>query len=240
MKFDQPLQEAILIKRYKRFLADVELADGSQLTLHCPNTGSMKNCQQPGSRVWFTDSGNPKRKYPCTWQIVEVEQQHLVGINTGLANGLVEEAIVAGNIAELPPTASVRREVKYGEQGSRIDLLLDYGCDGKEELCYIEVKNVSLGLGKGLGVFPDAVTSRGQKHLQELMEMHKQGHRALLFFCVQHSGIDRVTAADDIDPRYGELLRQAAKTGVQIIAYRAEFDLDAASICLQTGLPVLL
>lgn len=240
MIFPQPLEEATLIRRYKRFLADVQLADGSEITLHCPNTGSMKNCQEPGSRVWYTDSKNPKRKYSCTWQIVEVANTHLVGINTGLANGLVAEAIAANVIAQLPGDAQISREVSYGEQGSRIDLLLHYPATDAEAGCYVEVKNVSLGLGEGLGVFPDAVTTRGQKHLQELMAVRKAGHRAVLFFCVQHSGIDRVAAADDIDPVYGELLREAASQGVEVLAYRAGFDVGNSSISLQTELPVLL
>lgn len=240
MIFDQALEQAVLIRRYKRFLADVELDDGSKLTIHCPNTGSMKNCQDPGSRVWYTDSKNEKRKYPCTWQIIEVAETDLVGINTGLANGLVAEAITDNLVTQLPGNGLMSREVSYGEQGSRIDLLLDYSASGVGEKCYVEVKNVSLGMGEGIGVFPDAVTTRGQKHLQELMAVRRDGYRAVLFFCVQHSGIDTVTAADDIDPRYGQLLREAADQGVEIIAYRAEFDIAGASITLWTELPVLL
>ncbi len=240
MIFDQPLEEAVLIRRYKRFLADIELPSGESITIHCPNTGSMKNCQEPGSRVWYTDSGNPQRKYPCTWQIIETDKVHLVGINTGLANGLVAEAITAGRISQLPENAQLKREVRYGEQGSRIDLLLDYTRSGVNEKCYVEVKNVSLGLEDGVGIFPDAVTTRGQKHLQELMAVRHQGHRALLFFCVQHSGIASVSPADAIDPEYGKLLRMAAKAGVELVAYGAAFDVAKGSIVLQTELPVLL
>ena len=231
MKFPAPLQEAILIRRYKRFLADVELSSGEIITLHCPNTGSMKNCQQPGSRVWFTDSGNEKRKYPCTWQLVEVDGRYLVGINTGLSNSLVEEAIKDGIVSELQGYASVRREVPYGEQRSRIDLLLE-DREKAAQRCYIEVKNVSLGLGRGLGEFPDAVTTRGQKHLEELMHISRQGDRAVLFFCVQHEGIDAVRPADEIDPEYGKLLRKAVATGVEVLAYAAEFDLEEGTIVL--------
>ena len=240
MKLDQPLQEATLLKRYKRFLADVQLPDGSMKTLHCPNTGSMKNCQPSGARIWYSDSGNPNRKYPCTWQIVEVDKRHLVGINTGLANSLVAEAISSSQIAQLPAPNALRREVKYGEQGSRIDLLLDYAQGSEEEKCYVEVKNVSLGMPQGLGVFPDAVTTRGQKHLQELISVCHHGHRAVLFFCVQHTGIDVVEPADDIDPDYGKLLRQAAEKGVEILAYRARFDLAESSISLTDEIPVRL
>ncbi|MEQ8314356.1 MAG: DNA/RNA nuclease SfsA [Gammaproteobacteria bacterium] len=240
MNLDNELLPAILIKRYKRFLADVQLPSGETITLHCPNTGSMKNCQQPGSRVWYTDSGNPKRKYPCTWQIVEVDEKHLVGINTALANGLVAEAITQSTIRQLPPAETLKREVKYGEQGSRVDLYLEYANASNNDKCYVEVKNVSLGMSAGLGVFPDAVTSRGQKHLRELMLMREQGFRAVLFFCVQHTGIDRVEPADDIDPEYAALLREAASRGVEILAYRAQFELNDASIALVEEIPVQL
>lgn len=231
MKFPAPLQEGILIRRYKRFLADVELASGEIITLHCPNTGSMKNCQQPGSRVWFTDSGNAKRKYPCTWQLVEVDGRYLVGINTGLSNALVEEAITSGTVTELQGYTSIRREVPYGEQRSRIDLLLERGKEAPQR-CYIEVKNVSLGLGNGHGEFPDAVTTRGQKHLEELIHIREQGDRAVLFFCVQHEGIDVVGPADAIDPDYGSLLRHAVAAGVEVLAYAAAFDLVEGTAAL--------
>ena len=236
MQFPDPLQEAVLLRRYKRFLADVELPDGRQMTLHCPNTGSMKNCQQPGSRVWFTLSDNPKRKYPGTWQIVEVEGGALVGINTGLANGLVAEAIAINRVAELSGYSSMRKEVAYGNQRSRIDFLL--ASENGDSDCFIEVKNVSLGVGDGVGLFPDAVTSRGQKHLQELIDVVRSGHRAVLFFCVQHSGIDVVRPADEIDPDYGQLLRDAAKAGVELVAYRARFDLEKSIVELLDPLPV--
>lgn len=240
MNLDNELLPAILVKRYKRFLADVQLPNGEITTLHCPNTGSMKNCQQTGSRVWYTDSGNPQRKYPCTWQIVEVDEKYLVGINTALANGLVAEAIDNSTIRQLPPADVLKREVKYGEQGSRIDLYLEYANGSDSDKCYVEVKNVSLGMSAGLGVFPDAVTSRGQKHLRELMLMRDQGFRAVLFFCVQHTGIDRVEPADDIDPDYGVLLREAHSRGVEILAYRAKFDLNNSTIALAEEIPVQL
>ncbi len=240
MKLPDLLHSGTLIKRYKRFLADVQLANGEQTTLHCPNTGSMKNCQEPGSRIWFSLSDNPKRKYPGTWQIIEVDSKYLVGINTGLANALVAEAIKEGVITQLPATATIRREVRYGlDDKSRIDLLLeDPKGDGKD--CYIEIKNVSLGQADGQGLFPDAVTQRGQKHLQELMHVKQAGHRAVLFFCVQHTGIKSVSPADEIDPAYGELLRQAHASGVEILAYSTTFNLDDSSLYLQRELPVLL
>ncbi len=248
MLFPDPLQEAVLLRRYKRFLADIELPDGSQMTLHCPNTGSMKNCQQPGSRVWFSLSDNPKRKYPGTWQVIEVRSGSgedaggseaecaLVGINTGLANRLVAEAIDSDLVAELRNFTTMRREVAYGKQRSRIDLLLQ--SDSGASDCFVEVKNVSLGMAERVGLFPDAVTSRGQKHLQELIDVAQGGQRAVLFFCVQHTGIDVVRPADEIDPDYGRLLREAAAAGVELLAYRARFDLANSQVSLDTRLPV--
>ncbi len=240
MLFNEALQEARLLKRYKRFLADIRLDDGEVITIHCPNTGSMKNCQSSESRIWYTDSRNAKRKYPCTWQIIEIESRYLVGINTGLANKLVREAIEMATIRQLTGYSNLRTEVCYGEQNSRIDILLENPSQRDSPDCYIEVKNVSLGVGNGLGMFPDAVTTRGQKHLQELMQMRKQGYRAVLLFCVQHSGIDRVTPADDIDPVYGRLLREAARQGVEVLAYATEFDLKNSSIVLGRELAVEL
>ena len=238
MRFAPPLQEAALIRRYKRFLADVELPDGSQMTLHCPNTGSMKNCQYPGYRVWYSDSGNPKRKYPCTWHFIEDPSEHIIGINTGLANMLVKEAIDGGHISELQGYDKIRSEVPYGDQRSRIDLLLCENRDNFVKNCYVEVKNVSMAEANGQGLFPDAVTARGQKHLQELLAVTHTGNRAVLLFCVQHEGIDRVAPADDIDPEYGRLLREVAAAGVEVIAYRTRFDLECSRVDLMDPLPV--
>lgn len=240
MRLEKNLQEGILVRRYKRFLADITTSTGEEFTIHCPNTGSMKNCQEPGSRIWYTDSGNPKRKYACTWELVEVDGRHIVGINTGRANRLVQEAIGSASVDSLRGYSDIRSEVPYGDQKSRIDLLLEGRSDAPDALCYIEVKNVSLGLGDGLGRFPDAVTSRGQKHLQELLAMRERGHRAVMFFCVQHSGIERLEPADDIDPEYGRLLREVVDLGVEVLAYRAEFDIQASSIALGQRIPVVL
>lgn len=217
MKFSEPLHTGKLIKRYKRFLADVELADGKLLTIHCPNTGSMKNCCEPGSQVWFSESDNKKRKYPHTWEVVSVGNER-AGINTHLANALVCEAIESGVVAELQGYSTLQTEVKYGVENSRIDILLSHD----EERCYVEIKNVTLLVGEGLGTFPDAVTTRGAKHLRELIEMKQQGYRAVLFFCVQHTGINRVAPADDIDPHYGDTLRAAMEAGVEVLAYGAD------------------
>lgn len=240
VKFPGSLHSAVLLRRYKRFLADIELPDGGQMTLHCPNTGSMKNCQEPGSRVWYTLSDNPKRKYPGTRQLVEVDGRYLVGINTGLANKLVYEAVSTGQVAELLGYSRIRAEVPYGEQRSRIDLLLDSPEDPDTPACYVEVKNVSLGMADKQGLFPDAVTTRGQKHLQELMEMVRQGRRAVLFFCVQHTGIERVSPADDIDPEYGRLLREAVEAGVEVLAMGTGYELDEAELQLTNKVDVVL
>lgn len=240
MQFDRPLQPAILIQRYKRFLADVRLPNGECITLHCPNTGSMRNCQTPGSRVWYTDSGNSKRKYPCTWQIVENEDGQLVGVNTGLANKLVVEAIQVGRVPELAGFTRLATEVAYGENRSRIDILLETtnGDALAPAKCFVEVKNVSLAVEPGRAIFPDAVTARGHKHMQELMLMRAQGQRAVLLFCVQISDVGIVAPADSIDPEYGRLLRQAAARGVEVLAYRAEFDLAHSCITLNTGIAI--
>lgn len=242
MKYDSRLSEARLIKRYKRFMADVELADGSLITLHCPNTGSMKNCLYPGYRVWYSDSGNPRRKYPCTWEQAEIpvvfngeERLTLAGLNTGRANALVEELLLSGQVSELAGYQTHRREVRYGEENSRIDLLLQQ--EGLPD-CYVEVKSVTLAMGNGLGLFPDAVTSRGTKHLRELTQMVADGHRSVLFFCVQHTGIDHVAAAKAIDPVYAEELQKAVAAGVEVMAWGA--DMSPENIGLVRRLPVLV
>ena len=240
MKYDNRLSEARLIKRYKRFMADVELADGSQITLHCPNTGSMKNCLYPGYRVWYSDSGNPGRKYPCTWEQAEIpvlfngeERLTLAGLNTGRANALVEELLLSGQVSELSGYQTIRREVRYGEEKSRIDLLLQQL--GLPD-CYVEVKSVTLAMENGLGLFPDAVTSRGTKHLRELAQMVADGYRSVLFFCVQHTGIDHVAVEKAIDPVYAEALQKAAAAGVEVMAWGAEMSPD--NIALVRQLPV--
>ncbi|MFY0678868.1 MAG: DNA/RNA nuclease SfsA [Neptuniibacter sp.] len=223
-----------LIKRYKRFLADVQLDDGQEVTAHCPNTGSMKNCAEPGSRVWLKDSGNPKRKYPLGWELVEVEGRYLASINTGRANALIKEAIENGVISQLQGYSEIRSEVKYGEN-SRIDLLLK---EDAQPQVWVEIKNVTLLEDDGWGSFPDAVTTRGAKHLKELMHRVEQGDRAAMVFCVPHTGIQKVRPADQIDPEYGRLLREAKAAGVEVMAYAAS--IDERSIVIDKELPVVL
>jgi sugar fermentation stimulation protein A len=233
MRFGQNLIEGVLVRRYQRFLADVELPDGSLVTAHTPNTGSMRGCAVPGSRVWLRDSGNPKRKYPLSWELVEAEPGVLVGINTGLSNRLVEEAIIQGRIGALRGYDRIRREVRYGRENSRIDLLLSG--DGPD--CYVEVKNVTL-VEQGVALFPDAVTTRGTRHLRELAAMVEEGHRAVIFYCVQRRDAKQVQPADSIDPAYGWALREAVAAGVEALAFRA--GVSTEGIELNRPLPVVL
>lgn len=235
MKFEEPLLEARLIQRYKRFLADVELPNGSLLTAHTPNTGAMLGCAEPGSRVWLRDTANPKRKYVYSWELVEASSGVLVGINTGLPPKLVQEAIADGLISELQGYKILRREVRYGLENSRIDLLLQ---DGPAPDCYVEVKNVTAITESGVAIFPDAVSARGRKHLRELMEMVKQGYRAIIFYCVQRQDAESLSPADAIDPEYGETMRRAMNAGVEAIAFRAT--VSPQEIRLADRLPVII
>lgn len=228
---------AVLRKRYKRFLADIVLPDGRELTIHCPNTGSMKNCVLPDSACWYSVSDSKTRKYPQTLELVTTPGNHVAGINTARANALVESAIHTGVIAELQGYTTLKREQVYGQEKSRIDLLLsEHAQDAR--LCYVEVKNLTLMEAEGEGFFPDAVSERGSKHLRELMAMVKQGHRAVLVFCVQHTGITSVRPADHIDALYGATLREAKAAGVELLAYAAEILPQQNHIALVQSLPV--
>ncbi|MGL5040543.1 MAG: DNA/RNA nuclease SfsA [Aeromonas sp.] len=220
MKFDPPLQSGLLISRYKRFLADVELDNGEVITVHCANTGAMTGCAEPGTLVWYSTSDNPKRKLPCSWEIAQSPAGHFICVNTARANQIARELIEQGAIAPLAGYEQLRTEVKYGEENSRIDLLLE---DAKKGLCYIEVKSVTLldeRAGAGMGYFPDAVTARGAKHLRELMAMKAAGHRAVLLFMVLHSGITQMRVAAHIDRQYSLLIEQSMAAGVEILCYR--------------------
>lgn len=229
---------ALLLKRYKRFLADIRLPDGAELTIHCPNTGSMKNCLVPESPCWYSVSDSKTRKYPQTLEIVTTPGGHLAGINTARTNELVEQALRAEVIAELRGYQTLRREVVYGSEKSRIDFLLSENSDDARR-CYLEVKNVTLMEAEGEGFFPDAVSERGSKHLRELMAMVEQGHRAVLLFCVQHTGIQSVRAAAHIDKTYADTLALARAAGVEVIAYAASINPAQHSIALDRVLPVL-
>lgn len=231
MKIDPPFEKALLLNRYKRFLADIRLDNGEELTIHCPNTGSMKNCWAPETPCWFSRSNDPKRKLPGTLEITTTPDGFLTGVNTQRPNKLVREAIENGTIVELQGYESIRPEVKYGDENSRIDLLLSTG----DLQCYVEVKNTTLGAGDGRVLFPDAVTTRGTKHLRELISMVQQGHRAVLVFCVQHTGAKSIGPADDIDPTYGLTLREAMAAGVEVLAYGCQ--LTPEEIVINQRLP---
>ena len=212
-----------LIARYKRFLADIKLDNGDVITAHCPNTGSMKRCAEPGWQVWLSDSNNPKRKYRYSWEYVLVDDQHLACINTQRPNKMVA-ALLASNEkpAEFADYDVIKSEVKYGDENSRIDFLLQDSTRQTPD-CYLEVKNCTLLEDQeehGIGYFPDAKTERGQKHLRELIAMKQQGCRAVLFFCVSHTGIKQVKVAAHIDPIYAELLTQALQAGVEVLAWQ--------------------
>jgi sugar fermentation stimulation protein A len=234
MEFTTPLIEATLLRRYKRFLADVRLGDGEVITVHTANTGSMLGCAEPGSRVWLSRSESTTRKYPYSWEITETTAGVLVGINTALPNALVQEAIEAGVIGELQGYQSVRGEVAYGAERSRIDWLLEDG--GEQAACYVEVKNVTAAVAD-TAIFPDAVSARGAKHLRELMGVVAAGQRGVLCFCVQRNDVTAVRPADEIDAVYGKTLREALQNGVEAVAYQAE--VTPTGIALRRSLPVM-
>lgn len=236
MEFESPLVRGTLVKRYKRFLVDVQLDDGQSITASCPNTGSMKGLTTPGSRVWLSTSDSPTRKYRHTWEMVEADigdGPAVVGINTGHPNRLVFEALEARRIAPLKGYGSMRREVKYGKN-SRIDILLEDDAKGR---CYVEIKNTHLLRKRGLAEFPDSVTERGAKHLDELAEMVRDGHRAVMMFVVQREDAKRCTIAGDIDPNYAEAFERARAAGVEAMAYRCR--VSPESIVLERKIPLI-
>ncbi len=219
MKFHSPLIPAVLIKRYKRFLADVELEDGSIITVHCPNPGAMLGLSAPGSRAWISDSGNPKRKLRHTLELLEVQGPQgatLVGINTMHPNKLAEEAIKKGVIPALTGYQDLQRERKYGEN-SRIDILLE---DPHKPPCYVEVKNVHLVRHHGLHEFPDCKTERGAKHLREMARVVDSGARAAMLYIIQRADGDRFSLAADLDPDYARAFEEAMQSGVEAFAIR--------------------
>ncbi len=247
MKFQFPLQKGTWITRYKRFMVDLTLANNEVLTVHNANTGSMKNCYVEGGDAWYWDSQNEKRKYPHSLELVQTPSGHVACINTSRPNYLVAEAIENSVVSELQDYDQLKTEVRYGGEKSRIDILLS----GGEKSIYVEVKNTTLlentingvptpdgDAAEGIGYFPDSVSERASKHLRELMRMVEEGHRGVIFFCVNHTGIKEVRPADHIDPVYGQLLREAAKKGVEILAYRSH--INEHEIYLKDKVPVVL
>ncbi len=219
MKFDNTLVKGTLLRRYKRFLADIELADGTEVVAHCTNSGSMKSCLEEGAAVYLTPVNDPKRKTRFTWEMIKINGDW-VGINTGNPNKLAFEAISESLIPELTGYDIVKREVKFGD--SRFDIY----AENDREKCFVEVKNVSMKEGK-YALFPDAVTTRGQKHLKTLMEVKKQGIRAVMLYVIQRSDVSVFAPAKQIDPDYAEALKMAFRSGVEIIPMQAEVTPEA-------------
>jgi len=234
MNFDPPLRAGRLVRRYKRFLADVVAEGGRSLTIHCPNPGAMTGCDAEGSRIWYSTSTNASRKYPHSLEIVETSASHLVGVNPIRANCIVGEALGAGRIEGFDDV-SVDREARIPDEAGRFDFRVR-GSEDRD--CFIEVKSVSLLRSGGLGAFPDAKSVRASRHVAALRRVCERGHRAVLVFCVQHNGIERVTTADDVDPQYGAELRRARESGVEVLAFRAL--VSPQRIVLRESLPVLL
>lgn len=235
MKFETPLLQGRLVQRYKRFLADVILADGTAVTATCPNTGAMLGLTSPGATVWLSESDKATRKYRHTWEMVETDLGQgpvTVGINTGHPNAIVAEAIKAGLIPDLTGYGGLRREVKYGE-GSRVDILLE---DAKKPACFVEIKNVHLMRKPGLAEFPDSRTERGVKHLGELSREVSEGKRAVMIYLIQRSDAASFDLARDIDPAYAAAAASARAQGVEMLAYRCA--LSPSAIELEARVPI--
>ncbi len=228
MNFDPPLKQAILLRRYKRFLADIRVGEGIE-TVHCANTGAMHGCSDPMSRVWYSTSSNPRRKLQHSLEIVETSQGHRVCVNTARANQLVAEALETNSIPELSRLGTWRREVGVPDESGRFD----FGTDG----VVMEVKMVSW-LRNGVGVFPDATSVRAARHVESLKKCAQRGMRAILLYCVPHSGVDSVTTASDIDPTYSEAISDAVADGVDVLAYR--WSVSATNWLLDRELPFVV
>ena len=228
MRFADPLIRGTLVRRYKRFLADVTLAGGETVTAHCANPGSMLSVDAPGSEVWLSPARNPERKLRYTWELIRIGAG-LVGINTSHPNALVADAVAGGVISELSAYETMRREVKYG-RNSRIDLLLE---GTGLPTCYVEVKNVTMRRGSGADAaaeFPDSVTARGAKHLEELSDMVREGRRAVMVYLVQREDCRRFSIAADIDPAYGKGLQRAMAAGVEVLCYGCALSTEAIEV----------
>jgi len=231
------LMPGTLLRRYKRFLADVRLDDGREVTAHCPNTGSMRAVNVPGCRVWLSPSDNPARKLAWTWELIELPQPDgtlaAASVQTGRANRIVEEALRAGRVPGLAGYAGLKREARVvldGGLSARLDFRLD---DPERGTAFVEVKQVTLKEADGHGYFPDAVSERGRKHLEVLAALAERGERAVLLFCVAHEGIEDVAPAAHLDPAYAAILRSAAARGVEVRAQRCE-------VARRGGVPVAI
>ena len=222
MKFKYKLIGGKLIKRYKRFLADIELEDGSVIVAHCTNSGSMKTCIEEGAQVFLSQASDPKRKTKFTWEMIYINNGW-IGVNTMIPNLIVYDAISNNDIDRLTGYTTVRREVKFGD--SRFDIY----CENENEKCFVEVKNVTMKVGNA-ALFPDAVTTRGRKHLETLIEVKKQGMRAIMLYVIQRMDVETFGPSEDIDPEYAKSLRKAIKYGVEVIAVQAKVSPDGIEI----------
>ncbi|HHK73572.1 MAG TPA: DNA/RNA nuclease SfsA [Rhizobiales bacterium] len=234
MRLPAPLLRGLLIRRYKRFLADIELDSGEVITAHCANPGSMLGLKTPGQKVWVSRNDNPKRKLKYSWELTEVDDgagPAMVGINTSAPNTIVHEALIAGIIPELAGYTHIRREVNYGA-GSRIDFLLE--ADGRRP-CYVEVKNAHLLRRTGRAEFPDSVTARGTRHLHELLDMVRDGARAMMLYVIQRTDAEVFSLAGDIDPAYAQAFLEARAGGVEACAYACR--IDEKEITLGASIP---
>lgn len=225
MEFATPLVSATLIKRYKRFLADVRLEDGTEVTAHCANPGSMMGLAEPGMKVWLEPNNDPKKKLRFGWRLVDHENGHFTGVDTSIPNRALKAALLAHEVPGLPAYDLVRPEVKYGAN-SRIDFLLS----GAGPDTYVEVKSVTLSRTPGVAEFPDSVTARGAKHLDELAKMVGLGHRAIMFYLVQRTDCTRVTLAADIDPAYQAAFQRASAAGVTVLAQACQITPEAIGL----------
>lgn len=221
-----------LVKRYKRFLADIELETGEIVIAHCANSGSMRGCATPGDPVWISQSDNPKRKLKYTWELIQ-SKDSMIGVNTQVPNKLVKASIENGLIPELKEYTRVTAEVKTSDH-TRLDLLLENGAENK---CYVEIKNCTL-VEEGVAMFPDAVTTRGQKHLDELVDLKRQGHRAVIFYLIQRMDAREFTPAAMIDAVYAQKLHHAVENGVEIMTW--DTDIDTGCIAIRRSVPVRL
>lgn len=234
MQFNKPLRQGVLQKRYKRFLADIDFGDNETTTTHCPNTGAMTGCAEPGFKAWCSVSDNPKRKYSLTWELSQNNNGEMIVVNTQHANRMAGELLQTNLVPELSQWQELKPEQRYGQEKSRIDW---WGVDQNNRECFIEVKSVTLA-DASQGYFPDAVSQRAHKHLNELMQVVADGHRAVQLYMVMHDGIEQVSPAAHIDSQYAELCKKAASVGVEFYAVKCRA--SAKEIKLERPVPVSL